>query len=359
MRKLSVIGFMLVFCVSTIAQVFMPPNDPLFSHQWALNNTGQVIANQNGIPGVDIGYLKAQEILRQHELKTGSDCGEVVVAVLGTGWDFTHPDLQGVTVLNSDGVPIGPGELPVFTTLGEFLTHDTASTKLGPSGLSPTTSVGSVIAAISGNGIGIAGISHKARILPLQVEDAEKRISATPARILAATQFAIEFKPRPRIVVFPYAFTGVDADLKQAIDLLEEADVNVVLSFYTARDIDAKPSWPAGYNTPSMITVMGVDNTGARYISSWWGAKTVHLAAPGWMIPIATPDGFYGQGTAAAYAAAVVAGALAGVYAIHPELTATQVKELMIASSQLLSGLQGKLVGGLVRADKALTMASQ
>jgi hypothetical protein len=40
------------------------PNDPFFSSQWALSNTGQPIAGQTGVPGADIGAIPAWGVAR-------------------------------------------------------------------------------------------------------------------------------------------------------------------------------------------------------------------------------------------------------------------------------------------------------
>lgn len=58
------------------------PNDPLFSAQWALKNTGQ---NQ-GTAGIDINYLPAREVTQ------GSS--DIIVAVLDHGTQLDHPDLN-------------------------------------------------------------------------------------------------------------------------------------------------------------------------------------------------------------------------------------------------------------------------
>src|SRR5256712_11841406 len=58
------------------------PNDPSFSTLWGLNNTGQ----SGGGPAAAIDAPEAWDIT------TGSS--DVVVAVIDTGIDYTHPDLS-------------------------------------------------------------------------------------------------------------------------------------------------------------------------------------------------------------------------------------------------------------------------
>ncbi len=75
----------------------LPPNDPYFSNLWGLNNEGQDINGSNGLPGADANVLKAWE------LTTGSE--DVVVGVIDTGIDYSHPDL-------SPNIWVNEGEIP-------------------------------------------------------------------------------------------------------------------------------------------------------------------------------------------------------------------------------------------------------
>ena len=59
----------------------LTPNDPRFSEQWALHNTG----NNAGVVGADINAPAAWDTT------TGSNT--TVIAVIDSGIDFTHPDL--------------------------------------------------------------------------------------------------------------------------------------------------------------------------------------------------------------------------------------------------------------------------
>jgi hypothetical protein len=78
-------------------------NDPLFSRQWALTNTGQGIVDfltGSLVPGTADIDINAPEALNS---VTSSE--EVLVGVLDTGIDINHPDLLAKIWVN-------PGEIP-------------------------------------------------------------------------------------------------------------------------------------------------------------------------------------------------------------------------------------------------------
>lgn len=103
------------------------PNDPQFTSQWNLNNTGQV----GGTPGADISMVNAWNIEKGHS--------DVIVAVLDQGIDYDHADLAPnmwpYTGYNyhSNSMTVTPGDHGTF--------------------------VAGIIAAATNNSTGIAGIA--------------------------------------------------------------------------------------------------------------------------------------------------------------------------------------------------------
>ncbi len=69
-----------------IYELLYTPDDPDFSKQWGLNNTGQDIQGTPGTAGVDIGAVKAWDMEQGFS-------STVTVAVLDSGIDLDHPDL--------------------------------------------------------------------------------------------------------------------------------------------------------------------------------------------------------------------------------------------------------------------------
>lgn len=118
------------------------PNDPLFPHQWHLENTGQV-----GRAGEDAKVAAAWRYLYDAGLEPGRG---IRVGVIDDGFDLAHIDLAGaflagIDLFGDDDMPmIGPGDL-----------HGTA--------------VAGVLAARVGNGVGVAGACGSCLVVPVRV----------------------------------------------------------------------------------------------------------------------------------------------------------------------------------------------
>jgi subtilisin family serine protease len=69
------------------------PNDPNFAQLWGMHNTGQT----GGSADADIDAPEAWDI--------ETDASEIIVAVIDSGVDYTHPDLAANMWIN-------PGEIP-------------------------------------------------------------------------------------------------------------------------------------------------------------------------------------------------------------------------------------------------------
>ena len=121
--------------------------DPLFTHQWALRNSGQAaFAASGGVAGQDLNMVQT--------LAGGPTGAGVQVAVVDTGLETCHPDLAA---------NVEPGLSYNFSHpywLGARADDPFLPTVLGDHG----TSVAGLIAAAADNGIGGRGVAPEARL---------------------------------------------------------------------------------------------------------------------------------------------------------------------------------------------------
>jgi len=147
------------------------PNDPQFPNQWALRNTGQT----GGTSGADIKATAAWD------RTTGSS--SVIVAILDTGFDLTHPDLVGNIATNAQEVA-GNGldddnNGYVDDVRGwDFFGSDNdpnPNTAFDNHG----TAVAGVAIAAANNALGMAGVAFGCRWLPLRIGESSTAGSFT------------------------------------------------------------------------------------------------------------------------------------------------------------------------------------
>lgn len=75
------------------------PNDPQFSRQWGLDNTGRNLVGLAGILGNAVGIIDA-DIDAPQGWEHTTNCSNEVVAILDSGVDLAHPDFAGNVFVN-------------------------------------------------------------------------------------------------------------------------------------------------------------------------------------------------------------------------------------------------------------------
>ncbi|MFF3752632.1 type VII secretion-associated serine protease mycosin [Streptomyces sp. NPDC002018] len=260
----------------------------------------------------------ALEALHTEQAWRTSQGAGVTVAVLDTGVDGTHPDLEGQVLPGKDLIGFGATE-------GDrsFARHGTAMAGI-----------------IAGHGHGydrsegVLGIAPQAKILPVRVI-----LEGTdPARAKARNSKGGALAEGIRWA----ADNGADVinlslgdDSKSAHpEPGEDAAVQyalakgavVVASAGNGGEKGDHISYPAAY--PGVIAVAAVDRYGthAAFSTRRWYAT---VSAPGVDVVIADPDRRYYEGWGTSAAAAFVSGAVALVRSAHPGLTPAQIKKLL------------------------------
>ncbi|HOD29169.1 MAG TPA: S8 family peptidase [Syntrophales bacterium] len=351
------------------------PNDPDFPKQWGLHNTEQRVTVKDTYP--DINALAAWN------LPPGS--GEVVIAVIDTGLDYTHPDLAGRIWTNPAEIPGNgldddgnsfDGRILIDDVRGWDFADDDNDPRDRP--VLPTdsfyghgTHVAGIIGARGDNGAGIAGVFWNAKIMALKAQS-DYENAMEDFDIIAALHYAAAMGAR----IVNCSFGGDTASLSEyeAFEALRQAGILVVAAAgNNGVDLDDPQSpktYPACYarhdydaTHPALDHIIAVaagdQNDGLSAISNY-GAASVDLMAPGVVIYSTLPGNSYGYKTGTSMAAPHVAGIAGLLLARDPTLTYAQVKAAILSTVDPIASVATKLVtGGRANAHAArATIAS-
>src|SRR2546425_1067238 len=289
------------------------PSDPSFSSLWGLNNTGQ----SGGIPDADIDAPEAGGITTG-----GSD---VVVAVIDTGIDYTHPDLaanmfRNELDCNSNGIDDeGNGLVDVCFGID---TANNDSTPMDDANPGHGSHVAGTIGAVGNNAVGVVGVNWTVRLMACKFLSATG--SGSTADAIDCLEYVKLMKDRGvNIVATSNSWGG--GGFSQALFDAIEAHLHRGILFIAAAgnanpgsNNDTKPFYPAAYYLPNVISVAATTRTDALASFSNFGRRTVHLGAPGQEILSTTPGNTYSSLSGTSMATPHVTGVAALLKAQDP-----------------------------------------
>lgn len=296
------------------------PNDPKFSQQWALRNTGQT----GGTAGADINALNAWAVT------TGSE--GTIVAVIDTGVDASHPDLSANILRDGSNQVIGY----------DFYSNDNNPTDEDGHG----SHVAGTIGAVTNNNVGVAGVAHRVRIMPVRFLGPD---GGTTAGAIESIDFART--NGAHIMNNSWGGGGHSQLMKEAIERARDAGILFVAAAGNAgRNVDNSPFYPASYNreVSNVVSVGATNDRDQRASFSNYGL-TVDMFAPGEgilsTVPVAydsdgTPDG-YDTYSGTSMASPHVAGAASLIKSRFPTLGAAQLKKRLLFGAQSKAALEG------------------
>jgi len=296
------------------------PNDPRISQQWA------------------VAMMKLNEAW---DITQGDST--IVIADVGSGIDWSHPDLQMNAFLNKgewgqagelrdNGVDDDRNGKTDDWHGWDFVGSGTVEMPLpdnnpmdGATGHG--TSTAGCIAARTNNGLGIASPGYHAKVLPVKVEgDAASGVFLGLEGIVYAADMGC------KIINCSWGGGGVRSQaLQDVIDYAHaKGSVLIVSAGNTSKDCDRYPRWPSSYR--NVLNVSSIEADGSP--SSWaCNGTSVSLYAPGSGIVTTRKGGGYETQSGTSYAAPLVAGVAALVLSRHPDWTPDQVmKQLRVTS---------------------------
>jgi len=311
------------------------------------------------------------EKIRVHEVwdKPTNNMLRPIIAVLDTGVDINHPDLAANIWFNPWEVPDDRIDQDqngfVDDQYGwDFIKNIPGGTpKLEEGWIELAVQHGTIVAgaaaAVGNNYQGVVGVSWHARIMPVRVLDS-KGIGDT-VTVAKGIDYAI--KNRADIINLSFVGNLSDPILEDAIRRAYNAGILVVAAAgnesAVGADMDLAPQYPVCDDGPNgenyIIGVAAVDTADRLADFSNYGSKCIDVSAPGVGIystqyvnaaepKLTKPYGGYWSGTSVA--APLVSGALALLKAAYPTYSASQLRDILIASGDQIDWLNQPLYRG-------------
>ena len=297
------------------------PTDPYFTYQWGLNNTGQ-----NGGKGdADIDAPEAWGIT------TGTN--KVMIAVIDTGVDYLHEDLD-------DG--------RVRTDIDKDYVNDD-NNAIDDNGHG--THVSGIIAAETNNDTGVAGVMWQAQILPLKVCDSKG--SCASDDVSSAIRYAAD--QGARVINMSLGSGHCSETMAEAVNYAYfDKGVTIVAA---AGNNGGSIGYPARF--APVVAVGATDDSDHRASFSSFG-DDLDVMAPGVDILSTVPHNGYDFLSGTSMASPHVAGVVGLLLSQRPQLTNSQIREILHESADDLGdkGRDDYYGYGRVNAYKALQTAT-
>lgn len=280
----------------------------------------------------------------------GRGRSNIVVAVLDTGIDLTHPDLTSNLWINDREVPGNGIDDDQNGWVDDVHGADFADLDGDPmDDAGHGTHVAGTIGATADNGLGVVGVSPGIRLLAVRVLRADG--SADTSGFLAAFDYVVSLKRRGvdvRVINCSWGGGSASLALREAIQAAGDAGILVVCSAGNDRqNNDVLPTFPAGYDGPEVLAVAASGTCGEPANFSNFGWSTVHLGAPGRDILSTYRGGErYAVLSGTSMAAPHVSGAAALLASLEPRLSVEQLRNLILTTVDRSPEWEGVVASG-------------
>lgn len=260
----------------------------------------------------------------------------VTVATLDTGVDFDHADLEDNLLMDYAWDAYNSKPLSASVPNGDRIGHGTM--------------VAGIISARANNGIGLAGASFNATILPVKVFNDTGAPEATTASVLSGYKYVVDLATSKTVSNLrvintsfgsynTYSSSGYclkDEALRKAIVSAKNAGIVTVCSGGNGKDGEPRTDniYPADFDECVAVTALNTDNT-----NCYWSDynKKKNISAPGLLVTTTDATGGYSKASGTSMAAPIVSGVFALLFAAEPVATVDDACNAVYATATPIS----------------------
>jgi subtilisin family serine protease len=345
------------------AHAGLVPDDPDYSKQWYLSRIE-----------ADSAWTKIR------------DTSDITVAIIDSGVDINNPDLKNNVWKNAKENPNNGIDDDKNGFIDDVNGWDFVNNIPDPrpkfeeawteAGISHGTMVAGIIGAEGNNEKGVTGVTWKTKLMPLRVlnDKGEGKINSVVRAIDYATANGAN------IINLSFVTFSYSQSLQDAIARAYHAGVIIVAAAGNDQNngdgtnTSKTPIYPAcmdGANGENMVIgVAATDALDQKAAFSSYGFKCVDIAAPGISFfntityggnPEHLDRNYDGYWSGTSMATPVVSGVMALVAQVNPDLSQSDIVNLVLGSADNISLLNpnylGQLGHGRVNANRAVNMA--
>ena len=258
------------------------------------------------------------------------DSTQIIVAVIDTGVDYTHPDLQAN--MWSRG---GKHGYDFYDNDDDPLDEENHGTHCA-----------GTIAAVGNNGVGVVGVNWKTQIMALRFLGPDG--SGATSDAVKCIDWAVA--NGAHILSNSWAGPGTSTELSEAVARAERKGVLFVAAAGNTggggNNNDQRPYYPAALSQPNVISVGAIDEKDARGSFSHYGKQSVDIGAPGVQILSTVRNNQYDTYSGTSMAAPHVAGAAALIWGatystpIQSPAQMTKVRDLIYENARPVVALK-------------------
>ena len=320
---------------------FVSFNDPDVAKLWAFNSTSGMNVNE------------------AYDILPNTNVEEIIVAVVDTGVDHTHDDLKDIMWVNEKEIAGNKidddnnGYIDdihgINTLIRDAQGNATMNTMAGHW---HGTHVSGTIAATQNNGIGIAGVASNVKIMAIRTvpDDADELDSD----IVEAYKYAAKNGARLINCSFGKSVNEGGMVVRDVINEIGKKYNTLVIASagndsmgpMSWHNNDVSPKYPASFDSENLLVIASTTSSGSLSTFSNIGIKTVDVAAPGSNIYSTIVGNKYGMASGTSMAAPNTSGVAAMILGYYPNLTATQLKNVLIKSVTPVAAFKAHIVSG-------------